>query len=68
MPTTRTLKTIIAGALLSSGLAFAGGLTSGLTMGTAEAKPGPAPPPPAPPGLINRDNCRQILGNFCPNA
>lgn len=28
----------------------------------------PPPPPPAPPGLINRDNCQQILGIFCPKA
>lgn len=28
----------------------------------------PPPPPPAPPGLINRDNCQQILGMFCPHA
>ncbi len=28
----------------------------------------PPPPPPAPPGLINRDNCQQILGIFCPHA
>jgi hypothetical protein len=28
----------------------------------------PAPPPPAPPGLINKDNCQQILGIFCPHA
>ena len=28
----------------------------------------PAPPPPAPPGLINKDNCQQILGMFCPHA
>ncbi|WP_144207067.1 hypothetical protein [Mycobacterium tilburgii] len=25
----------------------------------------PPSPPPAPPGLINRDNCQQILGIFC---
>ncbi len=136
MPSNRTLKAIIAAALLPAGFALAGGLTGGLTMGTAAAKPGPAPlnawpgcpedhpegpchwcpgqalpptgnhvtnpvvwdtnichtyyyvyfgqgnvaqniwdgdnppapPPPAPPGLINRDNCRQILGIFCPNA
>ena len=24
--------------------------------------------PPPPPGLINKDNCRFILGNFCPRA
>lgn len=28
----------------------------------------PPPPPPPPPGLINRDNCQQILGIFCPKA
>ena len=28
----------------------------------------PPPPPPAPPGLINKDNCQQILGMFCPHA
>jgi hypothetical protein len=28
----------------------------------------PPPPPPAPPGLINKDNCQQILGIFCPHA
>ena len=28
----------------------------------------PPPPPPAPPALINRDNCQQILGMFCPHA
>ncbi|OBK40496.1 hypothetical protein A5658_21160 [Mycobacterium sp. 1245111.1] len=28
----------------------------------------PPPPPPGPPGLINRDNCQQILGMFCPHA
>lgn len=28
----------------------------------------PPPPPPARPGLINRDNCQQILGIFCPHA
>jgi hypothetical protein len=28
----------------------------------------PAPPPPAPPALINKDNCQQILGIFCPHA
>jgi hypothetical protein len=28
----------------------------------------PPPPPPPPPGLINRDNCEQILGIFCPKA
>jgi hypothetical protein len=29
---------------------------------------GDNPPPPAGPGLINRDNCQQILGMFCPHA
>jgi hypothetical protein len=33
-----------------------------------EGETPPAPPPPPPPPLINRDNCRQILGPFCPNA
>ncbi len=28
----------------------------------------PPPPPPAPPALINKDNCQQILGIFCPHA
>ena len=28
----------------------------------------PPPPPPPPPALINRDNCQQILGIFCPRA
>lgn len=28
----------------------------------------PPPKPQAPPGLINRDNCRQILGIFCPRV
>jgi hypothetical protein len=28
----------------------------------------PPPPPPPPPGLINKDNCQQILGMFCPRA
>jgi hypothetical protein len=28
----------------------------------------PPPPPPPPPGLINKDNCQQILGMFCPHA
>lgn len=28
----------------------------------------PAPPPPPPPALINKDNCQQILGIFCPHA
>jgi hypothetical protein len=30
----------------------------------------PAPPPPTDPGpfVINRDNCQQILGMFCPKA
>jgi hypothetical protein len=28
----------------------------------------PPPPPPPPPALINRDNCAQILGIFCPRA
>jgi hypothetical protein len=28
----------------------------------------PPPPPPPPPALINKDNCRFILGPFCPNA
>jgi hypothetical protein len=28
----------------------------------------PPPPPPPPPALINRDNCEQILGIFCPKA
>ena len=28
----------------------------------------PAPPPPPPPALINKDNCQQILGMFCPHA
>ncbi|BAX91277.1 hypothetical protein [Mycobacterium shigaense] len=28
----------------------------------------PPPPPPGPPGLINKDNCQQILGIFCPHA
>ncbi|OBA81880.1 hypothetical protein A9W99_13055 [Mycobacterium sp. 1164966.3] len=28
----------------------------------------PPPPPPPPPGLINKDNCRFILGNFCPRG
>lgn len=28
----------------------------------------PPPPPPPPPGLINKDNCQQILGIFCPRA
>jgi len=27
----------------------------------------PPPPPPAPPALINKDNCQQILGMFCPH-
>jgi hypothetical protein len=28
----------------------------------------PPPPPPPPPGLINKDNCQQILGMLCPHA
>jgi hypothetical protein len=28
----------------------------------------PPPPPPPPPALINRDNCQQILGIFCPRG
>jgi len=28
----------------------------------------PPPKPPPPPALINRDNCQQRLGIFCPKA
>lgn len=28
----------------------------------------PPPPSPPPPGVINADNCQQILGIFCPRG
>jgi hypothetical protein len=30
--------------------------------------PAPPPPPPPPPFVIDRSNCQQILGIFCPHA
>jgi hypothetical protein len=33
-----------------------------------EGETPPPPPPPPPPALINKDNCRFILGPLCPNA
>jgi hypothetical protein len=30
--------------------------------------PAPPPPPPPPPFVIDRSNCQQILGMFCPHA
>lgn len=30
--------------------------------------PAPLPPPPPPPFVIDRSNCQQILGMFCPHA
>ena len=30
--------------------------------------PGPAPPPPPPLFVIDKSNCQQILGMFCPHA
>jgi hypothetical protein len=127
MAATRSLRTVIAGALLSVGLAAGLGLTAA---GTAEAggwpgcpkegngpchwcpgdppvrtgnmvndqviwdgsvchtywyvnmgqgnvaheiwdgddPPAPPPPPPPPPFVIDRSNCQQILGIFCPHA
>jgi len=118
MNTTRSLRKMIAGALLSGGLAVTG---VGLAAGPAQADDGgwgpakrwcpgqelpstgnhvtdplhdwdmnrchtyyylwpgmgnvsnliwdgedPPPRPPSQPGLINADNCAQILGPFCP--
>ena len=33
-----------------------------------DTPPPPPPPPPAPPFVIDRSNCQQILGIFCPHA
>jgi len=33
-----------------------------------DAPPPPPPPPPSPPFVIDRSNCQQILGIFCPHA
>jgi hypothetical protein len=33
-----------------------------------DAPPPPPPPPPSPPFVIDRSNCQQILGMFCPHA
>jgi hypothetical protein len=33
-----------------------------------DAPPPPPPPPPSPPFVIDRTNCQQILGIFCPHA